>query len=84
MQDINASIGYDKRLYRQDIAGSKAHASMLAATKIISDDDCHYSHRRASIGYRCRGSRGLSLQEKEKERKSFSRRDVIRRLRMER
>ena len=44
MQDINASIGYDKRLYRQDIAGSKAHASMLAAVKIISDDDCQAIH----------------------------------------
>ena len=32
MQDINASISYDKRLYSQDIAGSKAHASMLAST----------------------------------------------------
>jgi len=39
MQDINASIDYDKRLYRQDIAGSKAHATMLAACDIISDDD---------------------------------------------
>jgi hypothetical protein len=44
MQDINASINYDKRLYRQDIAGSKAHASMLAAVKIISNDDCHAIH----------------------------------------
>ena len=44
MQDINASIGYDKRLYRQDIAGSKAHASMLAAAKIISNDDCQAIH----------------------------------------
>ena len=39
MQDINASIGYDQRLYRQDIAGSKAHATMLAACAIISDAD---------------------------------------------
>ena len=44
MQDINASISYDKRLYRQDIAGSKAHASMLAAMKIISNDDCQAIH----------------------------------------
>ena len=44
MQDINASIGYDKRLYRQDITGSKAHASMLAAVKIISTDDCQAIH----------------------------------------
>ena len=30
MEAINASIDYDKRLYAQDIQGSKAHATMLA------------------------------------------------------
>ena len=39
MQDINASISYDKKLYRQDIAGSKAHASMLSACGILSAED---------------------------------------------
>ncbi len=39
MEAINASIGFDKRLYAQDIAGSRAHAAMLAATGIISDKD---------------------------------------------
>jgi argininosuccinate lyase len=39
MQRINASIGFDKRLYAQDIAGSKAHAAMLAAAGIISPAD---------------------------------------------
>ncbi|GAN88137.1 argininosuccinate lyase [Komagataeibacter intermedius] len=39
MQDINASIGFDRALWRQDIAGSKAHAAMLAKTGIISDAD---------------------------------------------
>lgn len=39
MQDINASIGYDQRLFRQDIAGSKAHAAMLAHCNIISAKD---------------------------------------------
>ncbi|WP_130731307.1 argininosuccinate lyase [Komagataeibacter xylinus] len=39
MQDINASIGFDKALWRQDIAGSKAHAAMLAKTGIISGED---------------------------------------------
>ncbi len=39
MQEINASIGFDKRLYGEDIAGSRAHADMLAATGIISADD---------------------------------------------
>jgi argininosuccinate lyase len=36
MEQINASIGFDKRLYAQDIAGSKAHAAMLAAAGILS------------------------------------------------
>jgi argininosuccinate lyase len=39
MEEINASIGFDHRLYRQDIAGSIAHARMLAAQSIITDDD---------------------------------------------
>jgi argininosuccinate lyase len=36
MEQINASIGFDKRLYAHDIAGSKAHAAMLAAAGILS------------------------------------------------
>ena len=39
MEAINASIGFDKRLATQDIAGSRAHAAMLAATGIVSDSD---------------------------------------------
>jgi argininosuccinate lyase len=39
MEAINASIGYDKRLAPQDIAGSRAHAAMLAAQGIITDTD---------------------------------------------
>lgn len=39
MREINASIPVDKRLWRQDIAGSKAHAVMLGAQGIISADD---------------------------------------------
>ena len=39
MQDINASISYDQKLYRQDIEGSCAHATMLADQGIISQDD---------------------------------------------
>ncbi|MCE8421779.1 argininosuccinate lyase, partial [Rhodovulum sulfidophilum] len=35
MQAINASIGFDKRLYAQDIRGSRAHAAMLAAQGIL-------------------------------------------------
>ena len=39
MTAINASIGFDQRLYAQDIAGSRAHAAMLAATGILSPND---------------------------------------------
>ncbi|THD83567.1 argininosuccinate lyase [Aliigemmobacter aestuarii] len=39
MQAINASIGFDRRLYAQDIRGSRAHAAMLAATGILSNKD---------------------------------------------
>src|SRR5213082_2614548 len=39
MREINASIDFDRRLYRQDIAASKAHAAMLAKQGIILRDD---------------------------------------------
>jgi argininosuccinate lyase len=39
MEEINASIDFDKRLWRQDIRGSKAHAAMLVATGILSKAD---------------------------------------------
>ena len=38
-QEFGASLPVDKHLYRQDIAGSKAHAKMLAAQGIISQSD---------------------------------------------
>ena len=42
MREINASIPFDKRLWRQDIAGSKAHVAMLRgkpdeAKKLVDD-----------------------------------------------
>ena len=39
MQAINVSIGFDRRLAAQDIAGSKAHSDMLAAQGIITAED---------------------------------------------
>lgn len=39
MEEINASIGFDQRLFRQDIAGSIAHATMLAETGILTQED---------------------------------------------
>ncbi|WP_271079682.1 argininosuccinate lyase [Aurantiacibacter sp. MUD61] len=39
MREINASIPFDKALWRQDIAASKAHVAMLAACDIVSDED---------------------------------------------
>jgi argininosuccinate lyase len=39
MEAINASIGFDKKLYAQDIRGSLAHAAMLARVGILSAED---------------------------------------------
>ena len=39
MREINASIPFDKRLWQQDIAGSKAHVAMLGAQGIVGADD---------------------------------------------
>ena len=39
MEEINASIGFDRKLYAQDIAGSLAHAAMLAKQGIITEAD---------------------------------------------
>jgi argininosuccinate lyase len=39
MRRINASIDFDKRLYAEDIEGSKAHCAMLVARRIISAED---------------------------------------------
>jgi argininosuccinate lyase len=39
MQDINASIGFDRKLWRQDIRGSLAHAAMLVSQGIIAPSD---------------------------------------------
>ncbi|WP_091743069.1 argininosuccinate lyase [Phenylobacterium immobile] len=39
MQAINVSIGFDKRLAAQDLAGSRAHAEMLRTTGVISAED---------------------------------------------
>ena len=38
-QEFGASLPVDRHLYRQDIAGSRAHATMLAAQGIISEED---------------------------------------------
>ena len=37
--DFNASIGFDRRLYRQDIEGSMAHVKMLAKQKILTEEE---------------------------------------------
>ncbi|MGI9433985.1 MAG: argininosuccinate lyase, partial [Geminicoccaceae bacterium] len=39
MEQINASIGFDKRLYAHDLAGSRAHARMLASVGLLSTDE---------------------------------------------
>jgi argininosuccinate lyase len=39
MREINASIGFDKRLWRQDILASRIHIAMLAARNIVAQED---------------------------------------------
>lgn len=39
MREINASIPFDKALWRQDVAASKAHVAMLGACGIVSSED---------------------------------------------
>src|SRR3546814_12995227 len=39
MERINAHIGFDRRLYAQDLAGSKAHCDMLVRKGIIASED---------------------------------------------
>lgn len=41
VDELNASIGFDSRLYKQDIEGSIAHSAMLARQGIISEDDAN-------------------------------------------
>lgn len=38
--DFNSSISFDYKLYKQDITGSMAHASMLSACNIITEEEC--------------------------------------------
>ena len=42
--DFNSSIRFDSRMYRQDITGSMAHAAMLAAKHIITNEDAGVIH----------------------------------------
>ena len=39
VNELNASISFDQRLYKEDITGSMAHAAMLADRGIISRED---------------------------------------------
>ncbi|MEE4289657.1 MAG: argininosuccinate lyase [Erythrobacter sp.] len=45
MREINASIPFDKALWRQDILASQAHVAMLAAQGIVSADDAEVISR---------------------------------------
>ncbi|MGH1537692.1 MAG: argininosuccinate lyase [Gammaproteobacteria bacterium] len=40
VEQFNASVGFDKRLFKHDIQGSRAHAEMLAHIGVLSSDDC--------------------------------------------
>ncbi|PLX34960.1 MAG: argininosuccinate lyase [Clostridiales bacterium] len=39
VDEFGASIGFDQKLYKEDIAGSRAHAKMLAKIDVLSDED---------------------------------------------
>ncbi len=41
MQEINVSIGFDRKMWRQDIRGSLAHAAMLARAGVLTTEDEH-------------------------------------------
>ena len=40
VEQFNASVSFDKRLFKHDIQGSRAHAEMLAHIGILNSDDC--------------------------------------------
>ncbi|MCW9023984.1 MAG: argininosuccinate lyase [Gammaproteobacteria bacterium] len=40
VEAFTASVGFDKRMYRQDIAGSIAHAKMLSLVGVLTDEEC--------------------------------------------
>ena len=44
VQAFTASVTFDQRMYRQDIAGSLAHATMLMKSGVISEQDCESIH----------------------------------------
>ncbi|MCQ4161032.1 argininosuccinate lyase [Roseomonas sp. GC11] len=51
MEEINASIGFDRKMWRQDIRGSLAHAAMLRHVGIISaEDEASIKEGLAAIG----------------------------------
>ncbi|MCC4308900.1 argininosuccinate lyase [Alcanivorax marinus] len=39
VQEFTASVGFDRRMYRQDIQGSQAHATMLAEAGVLTNDE---------------------------------------------
>ena len=40
VEEFTASVGFDQRMYAQDIAGSKAHARMLAKINVLTKEEC--------------------------------------------
>ncbi|MFN2349379.1 MAG: argininosuccinate lyase [Thioalkalivibrio sp.] len=44
VEAFTASVGFDQRLYRHDIQGSKAHAQMLARIGVLTDEECQKIH----------------------------------------
>jgi len=44
VQAFTASVNFDRRMYRQDIEGSKAHATMLMKSGVLTEEDCNAIH----------------------------------------
>jgi len=44
VQAFTASVNFDRRMYRQDIEGSKAHATMLMKSGVLTEKDCNAIH----------------------------------------
>ncbi len=45
VQRFTASVDFDQRMFRQDIAGSKAHAKMLAKVGVLTEEECDQIHQ---------------------------------------
>ena len=64
MREINASIPFDKALWREDIAGSRAHVAMLAKQGIVSEADAKAIEDRKNLHHNKCGKCGGTMHPK--------------------